>query len=149
MSNAEATRRLGLSLPVDIGDEAAARIRRDVRRRMFKKDLALLSYEQVYECIDAYNDAVDTCRRSGARVRRISVVRRSLGVAPCYGMLLDWVASDGNPLPSLVILEVRGEQPVKQVDVVVTPPVDITIRGQQPNKTTRHGTEFSHMQWSF
>lgn len=157
MSSSEAMWRLGSQLPLEINEEAAQRIRRDVHRRMFKKSILMLSTAQVDECIEIYNEAIDKCRIEGGRLRRISVVRRSKRAQSCYGMLLDWVASDGDPLPKLVVLEhsddatesgrSRRSRPVK-VDLVVTPPILLTIRSKLPENTVGHGTEFMHLQWS-
>lgn len=149
MNDMEAIRRLGAQIPAEVVGEAADRLRRDVRRRMFKRGLFVMSTRDVDECIEVYNETIDTCRRKGSGVRRISVASRAKRGAPCYGILLDWVASDGQPLPKLVVLEQRGHAPVMKVDVVVTPPVVVTVRGEQPCKAVGQGTEFMHMMWNF
>lgn len=150
MSSSEAMWRLGSQLPLEINEEAAQRIRRDVHRRMFKKSILMLSTAQVDECIEIYNEAIDKCRIEGGRLRSISVVRRSKRAQSCYGMLLDWVASDGDPLPKLVVLEHSDDATSRavQVDLVVTPPILLTIRSKLPENTVGHGTEFMHLQWS-
>lgn len=119
----------------------------------------MLSSERIDECMETYNEVVASSMHNGARVRRISAMTQARSRLPassvspareiaCYGMLLDWVATDGDPLPSLVVLECQSESAAWKIDVVVAPPTIMTLRGKWPDECTGWNTEFLHLKWS-